>query len=298
MVGIVAAAGALVIAGGVAAWILTRPASAESVADQYLRALSRGDASAIHGLLADDEGLDEQTDAMFAGADGYISDYSVALSAESDAVRTARADVELGGEPGVIVFTLTQQDGRWKVGEDPLASLRVDTSIGDSVHVGGVLVPASTELSVLPAVYPVTAAPAELVTGEASAIVTGAAPVTVTLDAALSPDAAGLAQGQVDEYADACARPAEAVPDNCGMRVPWAADLATLTSIAFRIDAYPTVALGDEGRSFAATGGQIVATATGTTRAGQPGTFTYRADDWALRGSVSFAGDEMVLEVR
>ena len=298
MVGITAAAGALVIAGGVALWTLTRPLSAEAVADQYLQALSNGDAAAIDRLVAGDDGLDEQSDAIFAGASGYISDYSVAISPESDAVRTARADVELGGEPAVIRFTLTQEDGRWRVAGDHLASLRVDSSIGDSVHVGGVVVPASTELAVLPAVYPVTAAPAELVTGDATAIVTGEAPVTVTLAAALSPDATGLAQAQLDEYADACARPAAAVPDNCGVRVPWAADLATLASIAFRIDAYPAVALGEDGRSFAATGGQIVATATGTTRDGQPGTFTYRADDWALRGSVSFAGEEMVLEVR
>ena len=297
MVGIVAATGALVIAGGVAAWLLSRPASASEVADQYLRALADGDATKIDGLLAG-EGLSEQTEATFAGASAYITDYSVDLAAESDAVRTARADVELGGAPAVVVFSLTQQDGRWTIGEDSLASLRVETSIGDSVHVGGVLVPASTELPVLPAVYPVTAAPVEFLTGEESAAVTNEAPVTVTIDAAISPDAADVAQEQLDAYADTCARPATAVPDSCGVRVPWAADLATLSSIAFRIDTYPTLVLAPDGRSFAAAGGDIVATATGTTRAGQEDSFTYRADDWALRGSVSFEGDEMVLEVR
>ena len=102
MVGIVAAAGALVIAGGVAAWILTRPASAESVADQYLRALSRGDASAIHGLLADDEGIDEQTDAMVRRTieDGYTAPSTTLLHGRSVArlctinPRSTEGDIE------------------------------------------------------------------------------------------------------------------------------------------------------------------------------------------------------------
>jgi len=41
----------------------------------------------------------------------------------------------------------------------------------------------------------------------------------------------------------------------------------------------------------------VVATATGKTRDGGSGSFTYRADDWALRGTVAFQGNEMVLAV-
>ena len=67
--------------------------------------------------------------------------------------------------------------------------------------------------------------------------------------------------------------------------------------MAFRIDQSPALTLSPDLRTFAATGGAIVATATGTTRAGGAGTFTYRADDWALRGTVCFTGDEMVLAV-
>ena len=104
--------------------------------------------------------------------------------------------------------------------------------------------------------------------------------------------------GKLDAYADTCAKPAQAVPDQCGLRVPWAADLASLASIAFRIEAYPIVTLSADGRAFDAVDGRIVATATGTTRDGAPGAFTYQADDWALRGSVTFTGDEMVLAVR
>lgn len=279
-------------------WILTRQPSADAVAEDYLRALSEGDFAAIEGLIVDGgEGL-AQVETAFSGATAYISDYSFDIVDDDAGTRSVRATVELGGERGVVGFSLTREGGGWRVGADHLATLEVETTIGDSVRVGGVLVAAATPVALLPAVYPVTAAPAGLVLGETSAIVTNEAPATATVDATLSPEATALAQEQLDSYADACATPADAVPGNCGLRVPWAADLASLSSIAFRIDAYPVLALAADGESFAATDGQIVATATGTTRAGAPGAFTYRAEDWALRGTVTFAGDEMVLAVR
>ena len=298
VIGIVAAATAVVVAGGVAGLVLTRPTSADAVADEYLRALSEGDFPAIESLVVDGGEDLEQVEAAFAGASAYISDYSFEIDDGGAGTQRVRAEVDLDGEPAVVLFVLTQEDGRWRVAADHLGSLEVETTIGDSVRVGDALVPAATPISVLPAAYPVTAAPGGLVVGDTSAIVTNEAPVTVTVDAALAPEATTAAQEQLDAYADACARPADAVSENCGLRVPWAADLASLSSIAFRIDAYPVLALADDGRSFAATDGEVVATATGTTRAGTPGTFTYRADDWALRGAVAFVGDEMVLAVR
>ncbi|GAA1958338.1 hypothetical protein [Microbacterium deminutum] len=294
----IVAAAALVVAGGAtAAWLLTRPPSAEAVADAYLRALSEGDFATIQGLVGGGDSDGRQLESAFSGASGHISDYSVRLSGESDAARTARADVELGGEKAVVTFSLTQQDGRWKVA-DYLASLEVKTTMGDSARVGGVLVPAGEPVPLLPAVYPVTAAPQGLLVGDASAIVTNQEPVSVSLAPTLSPGAGELAQQRLDAYADDCAKPAPTVPGNCGLRVPWAADLASLDSIAFRIDTYPVVALAQDGHSFDALGGRIVATATGTTRAGAPGSFTYETDEWALRGTVTFQGDEMVLAVR
>jgi len=298
VIGVVAAAAVLVAAGGVVTWLVTRPPSAEAVAEDYLRALSAGDFASVESLLAAGSPDLDAVATAFSGADSYISDYSFALEADGADSQQVRADVELGGEPAVVGFVLVLQDGRWRVTADALAEVTIQTSIGDSVRVGGALVPAAVPVALLPAVYPVAAAPAGLVTGETTAVVTNERPVAVSVDAALSPDAARAVQQQLDVYADACAQPADAVPDNCGLRVPWAADLATLSSIDFRIDAHPVVTLEGDGSAFAATGGDIVATATGTTRDGVPGTFTYRAADWALRGSVAFAGDEMVLAVR
>jgi hypothetical protein len=297
VIGIVAAVAVLVAAGGVLAWLLSRPPSAEAVAEDYLRALSEGDFARIEGLLVQGS-VPPPTEGAFSGASEYISDYSFDLEDGGSGTRTARAEVTLDGEPAIVRFVLTAHDGRWKVSADALAEVAVHTSIGDSVRIGGVLLPTAEPVRLLPAIYPVSAAPAGLVTGESSAVVTNEEPVNVTIEATLSPDAGPAAQEQLDGYADACAQPAGTVPEHCGLRVPWAADLATLSSIAFRIDAYPAVTLARDGSTFEATGGDIVATATGTTREGGPGTFTYRADDWALRGSITFTGDEMVLAVR
>lgn len=298
VIGLVAAVAILAAAGGIAAWLVTRPASPHAVAEDYLRALSVGDFAGIQGLLADGGADAGVAGTALAGAESYISDYTFDLEDGAAGTKTVHADVTLAGRPATVGFVLVQQDERWKVGDDYLAVVTIQTSIGDSVRVGGALVPVDSPVSLLPAVYPVTAAPAGLVTGESTALVTNESPVTVSVDAALSPDAVTAAQEHIDGYADACAEPAEAVPQNCGLRIPWAADLATLSSVDFRIDAYPVVTLADDGSSFSATGGDIVATAFGTTRDGAAGTFTYRADDWALRGSIAFEGDEMVLAVR
>jgi hypothetical protein len=297
VIGIAAAVAVLVAAGGVLAWLLSRPPSAEAVAEDYLRALSEGDFARIEGLLVDGS-APPAAETAFSGASEYISDYSFDLEDGGSGTRTARAEVTLDGDRAIVDFVLTEQDGRWKVGADALAEVTIHTSIGDSARIGGVLVPTAEPVPLLPAVYPVSAAPAGLVAGESSAVVTNTEPVAVTVAATLSPDAAPAAQEQLERYADTCAQPAEKVPEHCGLRVPWGADLSTLSAITFRIDAYPAVTLAEDGREFAATGGDIVATATGTTRDGGQGAFTYRADDWALRGSITFTGDEMVLAVR
>lgn len=298
MIGIAAVVGAVVVAGGVTMWLLSRPPSAADIAEEYLRALSTGDVAAIEGLVADPADL-ALAGSAFSGATSYITDYSFDLGDDDAAdLRSVRAEVTLAGRPGIVGFVLTQQNGSWRVGADYLASLEAATSMGDSVRVGGTLVPAATPVWLLPAEYPVLAAPGGLLVGGSTALVTNEMPVAVTVDAALSPEATAAAQEQLDAYADVCAQPAAAVPANCGLRVPWGADLATLDTIAFRVDAHPVVALADDARTFAATGGAIVATATGTTRDGDTASFTYRANDWALRGDVVFAGDEMVLAVR
>ncbi|MDN3494601.1 hypothetical protein QL996_01560 [Planococcus sp. APC 4015] len=299
VVGIVAGAAAVAIGAGVTAWIVSRPPSAEAVAESYLRALSEGDFDTIAPLLPDSVDA-EHLESAFAGATGYISDYAYTLTGDGGGMLGVRADVEIDGEPGVVGFLLTPEGGRWKIA-DFLAVLDVTTSIdervivNDAALVGGTLTAASTTL--LPAVYPVSPVPTGILSGGTEVAVTNEQAVGVTVEAALAPGATTLAQEQLDLYASACAQPASVVPANCGIRVPWAADLATLDGVRFRIEQLPRVSLSPDGRTFAATDGVIVATATGTARDGSTASFTYRADDWALRGSLRFSGDQMTLRI-
>jgi len=121
---------------------------------------------------------------------------------------------------------------------------------------------------------------------------------SASASASVVADPTAAVQEQLDRYADACAKPRDTVPEHCGIVVPWAADLAGLSGVAFRIEKYPVVVLSTDGRSFDATGGVLVATATGTTRDGATASFTYRTDEWALRGDIAVDNGTTVVSVR
>lgn len=293
--GIVAGVAVVAIGAGIAAWTLTRPPSADDVADRYLRALSNGDFAAIAPLLP--ESVDAgHLETAFAGATAHLTDYAVTLTGDGDAV-SARADVRLGGADGVVVFGLARTDDGWTLAQDFLASLEVSTTLGDSVLVGDALAPADEPIALLPAVYPVSAAPAGILEGDIEVTATNDEPVTAALDPTLAPSATDIAQRRLDDYAAQCTAPAATIPERCGLRAPWAADLRTLDAVAFRVETLPSLRIADDGRSFAATGGAVVATVTGTTRAGSAASFTYRSEDWSMYGTVRFEGEQMVLLV-
>lgn len=296
----VAAVAAVLVAGGLGLWwSMTRTPSAEDAAQRYLHALSTGDFATIEDML--DPTLDPDhvaaIEAAFDGATELPSEARIEEITTVKRTQVVRATAELDGERRRMDFALTPRPDGWQLVGETLATVTVDTTIGDVVQIGAAVVPAGKPVGVLPSVYPVRAAPEALLSGTAEALALPDLPVEVLVEASVAPEATAQAQTQLDAYADACAATAASVPAHCGLRVPWAADLAALTSISFRIEEYPTVALGTDGTSFAATDGVIVATASGTDRAGAAASFTYRADDWALRGSVSFDDGGMDLAV-
>lgn len=295
VIAIAAGAAALLVGGVAAVWLLSRPPSIEDAARAYLAALSTGDADAIAAMIPDSApGTVQTTTDAFAGADAYIEDPRVDGVGGDGSVR---ASATLDGRPATIFFMLSLADGRWQLSGDYLSAVAVTTTIGDAVEVGGAFASTDTALPLLPAVYTVRAAPVGILDGATTVAVTNETPIAVQVEASLSPGANAIAQEQLDAYVEACAAPASAVPDTCGLRIPWGADLASLTAVSFRIEEYPAVALSADAASFAATGGVLVATATGTTRDGAEASFTYRTGEWSLRGVVAFDGDRMVLRV-
>lgn len=296
VIGIAAGSVAVLVAAGALWWFATRAPGPEVVAQDFLTALSEGDGERAVTFV--DEAPDASVGDALTGAAAYLSDPVVVRVTDADDGR-ARAEVTfvLDGADRSASFGLVETGEGWRIAPDALGAVTPTTTIGDAVTVGGVLAAAATPTPLFPAVYDVAAAPAGILTGSATAVVLPGSAEDVAVTASLSPDAAVAAQEQLDAYATGCTAPAATVPENCGIRVPWAADLGALTGIAFRVDTMPVVAFSADARTFAATGGVLVATATGTTRDGSTASFTYRADDWALRGSVAFAGGEMVLSV-
>jgi hypothetical protein len=303
VVGMIGGAVAIVLAVTAGAWwFSSRPQTPDAAALAFLEALEAGDYPAIEGMLS--QPPDETVQAAFAAAEDHLAEPRIIeVESTGESSSTVRAEAQLGGERVDLSVVLTSSDGRWKIAPDSLAAVRVETTLGgrpgggDSVWVGGALVPTGSDVALLPAAYAVEAAPRGILSGTTTAAVAGATE-SVTLDTTLTSEATVIAQAQLDAYLQTCAAASADVPSNCGIRVPWAADLSALDGIAFRIDELPALALAADGRSFDATGGVLVATATGPSRAGGTQSFTYRADDWAVRGGVAFTGDTMVLSVR
>lgn len=289
---VLAAAGA-----GVAWWALTRSPGPDVVAHDFLSALADGDGSRAVALIDDLPDSAVRAAESLEAAAALVTEPQIESIGSVEGSTRVRVTFALAGEQRTASFGLVERDGAWRISADALGTVTPTTTLGDSVGIGDILLSAETATSLLPGAYEVSAAPTGLLAGATPVAVLPGADAPVAVAASLSPDATAQAQAQLDAYAASCAAPAAAVPEHCGIRVPWAADLAALASIAFRVEASPVVALSPDGRTFAATGGIIVATATGATRDGRTASFTYRADDWGLRGSVSFTRDEMVLHV-
>jgi hypothetical protein len=283
----------------------TRAAEPDDAAADYLAALAAGDGARAVQLLAEPAG-DLDPAELLAGASELLSAPEVVAvdrSAGDEGRAEASVRFALDGQRWDATLALRSIDGQWRVESGGLAPARVTTDIGDRVAIASVALPAG-DVRLLPAVYPVSAEPAALLDGEASlrALPEGAGsapmPAVARVDATLSPDAAAQAQGFVEEYARTCTLPASSVPAACGLRIPWSADLAALDRIAYRIERMPNLSIAGDGASFAATGGVLVATATGAGHDGSPASATYRNDDWSFRGIVRVEGDQLVLGVR
>lgn len=290
-------AAVVVIGAGIAIWLLSRPAGPEQTAAAYLAAIESGDGPAALATLT--PSADAATTTAFEGATSFAAAGSVgdSVAGESADAATIRLSFTLDGAAAEVTLTLKNTDAGWRITDGGLGEVSLATTLGDSVRVGDALLEVAQPPALLPGVYPVAAAPTGILEGTASLTVVPGTVAAASVTAVPSASAAALADTQLSTYLAHCTEPADAVPPRCGIRVPWAADLTSLTAIAFRIETSPTLALSADGRRFAATGGVLVATARGPSRSGGEGSFTYRADDWAVRGSIAYLGDEMVLAV-
>ncbi|WJL96000.1 hypothetical protein QSU92_01950 [Microbacterium sp. ET2] len=283
---------AVVVAGvvGVLMWTGSQQESPEAVARAWLRAIAEGDDDAARAAMtAPAEALDVG-DAAERPSEPTVREVRI----NGD---TAEADVSfaLAGDVHEASVTLAQTPDGWLIGADGLGDVEISTSLGDSVTIGETVIPAGG-IRLLPGIYDVAAAPRNYLDGAASVSVVPGGMQAVAIDAAFNDAALGAVREALTDHLDACTQPSAAVPDSCGLRVPWPADIAVLERIAYRIERRPDVQLTDDG-GFAATGGVVVATATGTGRDGSPAAVTYRDDAWAVRGTIAVTGEQIRLDV-
>lgn len=123
---------------------------------------------------------------------------------------------------------------------------------------------------------------------------------TTTTSSAPTPDTdvQAVAQRELDDHLEDCTSESvdgDAVPDRCGIRIPWGTEFAAVDEVRFRIERLPVLVLTDGG--FVADGGILVATVSGTGQDGAPRTETYRTDSWTLRGDVTVDGSEVELDI-
>lgn len=292
-----AAALVIIVIIGVALVLVPRAASADDVARDYFAALQGDDAT--HVLEHVDGGAAAHSDAAaaFAGATGRISDVRAdAAVVEGDTARV-HAVATLAGEDRTLDIAMTRAGGQWRIDDGFLGAVTVTASVGDAVRIGDATLQEGA-LELLPAQYDVHGAPADLVDGDATVDVAPDRPATLELTTSLSPDALARAQQQVDAYVASCTAPATTVPDDCGLRVPWAADLRRADGFAYRVERSPQLRVGADGVTFVADGGVLVATVTGEARSGGAASVTYRDDAWTLRGTLVLDADGLTLEVR
>jgi hypothetical protein len=284
-------------AGGALAWVATRPSGPDETARAYLAALERGDSPALASLLALPERRESLLLETWAQAREYPRGVRLDRVTEGPDGAEAEATATVEGRERRLSFVLERGDGGWRVTSGATTIARIGTSLGDAVRVGDLSVPAG-DVELLPGVYDFAAAPSGLAEGSASVAVPADGPIDADIDARLTPDAVARAQGQLDAYALACAAGGTEVPDACGLRIPWAADLATASAFAYRIEQLPALTIEPDGRTFAATGGVVVATVTGRDLGGRDAAFTYRNDAWTLGGDVRLGADGLTLSVR
>lgn len=287
---------ALAIIGAVLLAVLSpRAETAEDTAQAFAEALIAADGPAAVALVVDPPAAASLAAEALEGASAV--DTAEVVLIEQTAER-ATFDLTLGlvGDTATARLVLVDDGDRWRVADGMWGVLRVETTRGDAVRVGGARIPAPGEVSLLPGLYPVTADPEDLLDGATEAAVFPGTDQDVAIEAIPNEAALEAAQGAIADYAAACTVPATGTPANCGMRIPWPADLVALEELRFRIDRMPRVEDLDAG-TFVASDGELVVTARGTDRGGDPRDVTYRSDTWTLRGSFAVGPNGITLTV-
>lgn len=290
----------VLIVAGLWIWVSTsRTPTPEEAADSYLQALESGDADAVKST-----GIEVSPVALeaFTAATEHIEDAEIVSVGSRDGggdagkdTSTIEVSFRLDGADHTATLSLERTAGRWTVDASGLGTMTATTTIGSAVSIGEAILPVGEPTLLLPAAYPVTAAPVALLGGEGSLTVLPGEDSPLAVETTIRPEATAAAQEQLDEHLETCTEPGTALPTGCGIRIPWGTEFREVSDIRYRIEQLPTIALS--GAGFRADGGVLVATVTGTGQDDAARTTSYRTESWSVRGDVSFTEDGVALTV-
>lgn len=284
----------------------------EATVKKYLTAISQGKASTANKLV--EPGVKDDEAALLA--DDILKESPALMKgAEIDEVRTRgnAAQVEVSysidgtAYDGILELSKDGKQGlffdKWVIDKPLLASVYVYSTDGEMVSVNGqdINFGKNYELAAYPAAYEIGAPEGDFFEAEPQTFVaaTGSKADYEAIDLELTPTQAltDAVQEQVNKYLDTCATQTVPNPENCGLRSLYYFDFSGEPTFSYKVDKYPEVTIGENGKSFEATKGQVTGNATGElSYPGGQGTGTYAWDDWGYSGNFVIDGDEVTIE--
>ncbi len=281
----------LAVAGAAAWWFFLRPTSPEDTALAVFHALASGNPDRVDAAGIE---VSDTARTAFVAAIAHLSEPELRHVELHEDHALVTIGFRLGSIAHASVVRLEREGNRWTPHSgDVLGSVTPQTTPGAGIQIDDLFHPNGEPLVLLPAVYPLAAAPTTALEGGQHAYVLPGDSFALPLVASFRPEQTSISQQQLNEYLDGCTRTASAVPANCGIRIPWGADLAALAELRFRVESYPVIALLEH--EFLASGGVLIATAEGTDHAGTARAFTYRTTEWSVRGTIGFTPDGLTL---
>jgi hypothetical protein len=293
----------LAIGGIVAAVVVGANNGPEALVRNYLTAISEGKAEEANKLV--DPGLGEEetvllTDDVLRESPEFISKPKVSRISSSRDSAYASITYVLDGRTYDATLDLSKDDGKWTIDKPLLSTIYMYSSTNTKASVNGTTVDFTDKGSIqaYPAVYDIGAPEGDLFEADAQTFTagTGGKANYEGIELGLKPTKAltDAVQKEVNAHLDECVASTDTNPEGCGLRIPTYLDFSSVSSVAYKVNTYPTVTVDENGRYFESGEGDVGATVNGTKFDGSAGTVEYGSDDWGPSGKINIDADEKV----
>lgn len=304
----------IIVVAVVVAVVVSANSGAKPVADQYLSAISKGDAKAANQLARVDTSDEKDallTKGVLSNAVKHITDAKVTklASSRSSDLTYATVTYELGGKAYHSQIELDKDSKGWYVRQGLTFNLPVSTAASAASDAGYTLKGGDVAITTdnydvvaYPGVYRAEA-PNEFFTLSDDVQVTVAPDAATTLkDLKLTPSKAYIddVQKQVDAHFDKCAAMTDYYDiEDCGIELGFPDNvMITGAKVAVKVGEYPEVEVNDSDdyNLFKLGDGSISATITGSTYDGGTGSEQIEAGAGYTSADISIKDGKVVVD--